>query len=87
MKTLKPNAILTVFHRQASTQVLQGSNDGYMIQIQCTCRKRPTVAKECIQAEQNRTAFEKRERIKVSYIATESGTNIAILDCTRAIGK
>ena len=93
-RRLKPNAIPTVFHRQASTQVLQGSNDEYAEETQCTSRKRPTAAKECIQVEQKRTAFEKRERKRVSFIAAESGTDIHIrsythpillLDCTRAI--
>ena len=34
-------------------------------------------------------SIRKREKIRASYIATESGTDIAItiLDCTRAIGK
>ena len=40
-RRLQPNAIPTVFHRQASTQVLQGSNDEYAEETQCTSRKRP----------------------------------------------
>ena len=38
--------------------------------------------KECIQVEQKRTAFEKREK-RVSYIATESGTDIYVAIHTR----
>ena len=74
-KQLKPNAILMVFHRQASTQVIQGSNDDYVVDTQCTSHKRLTATKECIQVEQKKTAF-KTERKRVSYIATESGTDI-----------
>ena len=91
-RRLKPNAIPTVFHRQASTQVLQGSNDKYAEETQCTSRKRPTAPKECIQVEQKRTAFEKREkkgklyscRIWDRYIRSYTHP-ILLLDCTRAV--
>ena len=63
---LKPKAIPTVFHRQSSTQVLQVIED-YLEENPSASRKRPASTKECIPVEQKRTAFEKRERMRVSY--------------------
>ena len=64
-RRLKPNAIPTVFHRQSSTQALQVRED-YVEESPSTSRKRPASSKECIPVEQKRTAFEKRERMRVS---------------------
>ena len=65
-RRLKPKAIPTVFHRQSSTQALQVTED-YVEENPSTSRKRPASTKECIPVEQKRTAFEKRERMRVSY--------------------
>ena len=68
-----------VFHRQASTQVLQGSNDNYMVETQCTSHKRPSYCyvPRMHLSRTKKDNIRKRERIRVGYIATESGTDIA----------
>ena len=60
-RRLKPNAVLTVFHRHLP----HSSTEAEAQDVSLTSRKR-SISADCTPVQQKRAAFEKRERIRVT---------------------